>query len=129
MSQEPNFTTGRSVFYDALTGAKAITDIRFSLELKLAICMATGGSNGSPVMPERIKNPEFRSLIAYGMLLKEWSLKDVAKCTDRLEGAAALVLVNSFEKPVWGRSDAAVLGILEKLESYQQAAWEKGITL
>jgi hypothetical protein len=129
MSRESKFTTGRSVFYDSLTGAKAITDIRFSLELKLAICMATGGSNGSPVMPDRIKNPEFRSLISYGMLLKEWSLKDVAQCTDRLEGAAALVLVNSFEKPVWGWSDVAVLGAIEKLESYQEAAWEKGITL
>jgi hypothetical protein len=129
MKPSQSFTTGRSVFYDSLTGAKTITDIRFALELKLAICMATGGSNGSPVMPDRIKNPEFRSLISYGMLLKNWTLQDVARCTDRLEGAAALVLVNSFEKPVWGWSDVAVLGAIEKLEHYQNFANRSGLTL
>jgi hypothetical protein len=123
------FTTGRSVFYNPLTGSHGLTDIRFELERKLAACVATGGTNGYPIQPKRIKNPEFRSLIAYGMLLKDWTLKDLTECTDRLEGAASLTLIASLENPTWGQSDYLLLETLERMEKLQSSAWGSGRTL
>ena len=71
----------------------------------------------------------FRSLVAYGMLVKDWSLKDLTECTGRLEGAASLVLIASLEKPVWGQADYLLLETLERMEQFQNSACRSGRTL
>lgn len=129
MTAGPTFTAGRSLFYDPLTGAHRLGDIRFNLERKLAVCVATGGTNGYPIQPHRIKTPEFRSLVAYGMIFNNWSLKDLTECTDRLEAPAASILITSLEKPIWGQADYLLLETLERLEQLQSSAWGSGRAL
>ena len=124
-----SFTAGRSLFYDPLTGPHRLGDMRFELEKKLAACVATGGTNGYPIQPSRIKNPFFRSLVAYGMIFPNWSLKDLTECEGRLEGAAALVLLATLEKPVWGQADYLLLETLERMEQFQSSARGSGRTL
>jgi len=129
LTQDRNFTTGRGVFYHPETGSNRPEDIRFQLEMKLAACVAIGGTNGYPIQPHRIKNPCFRSLVAYGMIFRNWSLKDLTECADRLEGAASMVLVATLENPVWGASDYHLFDALEKFERLQNSAWRSGRTL
>jgi len=129
MTTAPSFTAGRSLFYDPRTGANRPADIRYNLEIKLAACVATGGTNGYPVQPHRIKTPEVRSLVAFGMIFSNWSEKDLTQCTDRLEGAASLVLLATLEKPIWGQADYLLLETLERLEQLQNSAWGSGIVL
>lgn len=129
MNPAPSFTSGRSLFDDPLRGPKRISEIRFELEKKLAVCVATGGTNGCPIQPRRIKNPMFRSLVAFGMLLKNWTLKDLTECTGQLEGAASLVLMASMEKPIWGASDYYLLETIERLEQFEQSARGSGVRL
>ena len=124
-----SFTAGRSLFYNPLSGSHCIGDIRFELEKKLACCVATGGTNGYPIQPHRIKNECFRSLIAYGMIFSNWSLKDLIECEGRLEGAAALVLLATLERPVWGQADYLLLDALERMEQLQSSARGSGRTL
>jgi hypothetical protein len=128
-AKSQDFTAGRSLFYDPLTGQHRLGDIRFELERKLAVCVATVGTNGYPVQPYRIKTPEFRSLVAYGMLLNRWTLKDLTKCTDRLEEAASLVLLAALDKPIWGQADYLLLEALERMEQLQSSAWGSGRAL
>jgi hypothetical protein len=71
----------------------------------------------------------FRSLVAYGMIFNNWSLKDLCECTDRLEGAASLALIASLEKPVWGQADYLLLEKLESIEQLQSSARGSGRTL
>jgi hypothetical protein len=125
----PSFTAGKSLFGDPLTGPHRLTDIRYNLECKLAACVATGGTNGYPIQPHRIKTPEFRSLVACGMIFSNWTLKDLTECTDRLEGAASLALIATLEKPVWGQADCLLLESLERMEQLQTSAWGSGRTL
>lgn len=125
----PGFTAGRSLFYDPFTGSHRIGDIRFNLEKKLAACVATGGTNGYPIQPHRIKNPQFRSLVAFGMIFTNWSIKDLTECSERLEGAASLALIASLEKPRWGQADYLLMEILERMEQLQSSAWGSGRTL
>lgn len=123
------FTAGRSLFYDPLSGQLRPGDTRFELEKKLAACVATGGTNGYPIQPHRIKNTHFRSLVRCGMIFSDWSWKDLTECTDPLKGAAAMVLSATLEKPVWGQADYLLLEILERLEQFQSSAWGSGKTL
>lgn len=129
MNPASNRTSGRSLFYDPITGQKRLGDIRFELEKKLAVCVATGGTRGYPVQPHRIKTPEFRSLVAYGMLLSNWTVKDLTECSGRLDGAASLVLIASLERPIWGQADYLLLETLERMETLQSSAWGSGRTL
>lgn len=123
------FTAGRSLFHDPLNGALRLVDMRFELEKKLAGCLAIGGSNGYPIQPSRIKNPIFRSLIAYGMIFPNWSVKDLTECDGRLEGAASLALLATLERPVWGQADYLLLEAIERMEQLQTYAWGSGRTL
>lgn len=123
------YTAGRSLFYDPLTGANRITDIRFNLEKKLAACVATGGTHGYPIQPHRVKHPAFRSLIAAGMIFQKWTLKDLTECTDRLEDAASIVLIATMENPRWGQQDYLIFEALERLEQLQLTAVGSGLTL
>ena len=123
------FTAGRSLFYDSLTGQLRPGDTRFELEKKLAACVATGGTNGYPIQPHRIKNTHFRSLVRCGMIFSDWSWKDLTECTDPLKGAAAMVLSATLEKPVWGQADYLLLETLERLEQFQSSARGGGRTL
>ena len=125
----PEFTAGHSLFHDPLTGAYRLVDIRFHLERKLAACVAIGGTNGYPILPARIKNPMFRSLVAYGTIFSNWSLRDLTECTDLLEGAASLALIASLEKPIWGQADYLLLETLERMEQLQSSAWGSNRTL
>lgn len=125
----PTFTAGRSLFYNPFTGPHCLTDIRYELEKKLAVCVATGGTNGYPVQPHRIKNSMFRSLVAYGMIFANWTIKDLTECTNRLKGAASLALIASLENPVWGQADYLLLEALERMEQLQSSAWGSGRTL
>lgn len=129
MSETLKTTLGRSLFYDALCGAYCITDIRHKLEIKLAACVATGGTNGCPILPHRVKNEAIRSLVFGGMNWMDWNLRDLLKCTGRLESAAALVLLATLEKPIWGQDDCYLLETIERLEYYQNLAWKGGLTL
>jgi hypothetical protein len=126
MNLAPSFTAGKSLFGSHQTGPHRLTDIRFELERKLAACVASGGTNGYPIQPHRIKTPEFRSLVAYGMIFDNWSLKDLTECNDRLEGAASLALLATLEKPIWGQADYLLLETLEKMEQLQNSAWRSG---
>ncbi len=128
-AKKPGFTAGRSLFYDPLTGQHRLGDLRFELERKLAACVALGGTNGYPIQPHRIKNPCFRSLVAYGMIFGNWTLKDLTECTDRLEGAASLSLIATLEEPIWGQADYLLLETLERLEQLQASAWGCGRAL
>lgn len=122
-------TLGRSLFYDPLTGSIRLGDLRFELERKLAACLVMGGSNGYPIQPHRIKNPEIRTLVYGGMNWGNWSKKDLIECTHRLEGAASLVLLATLENPVWGQADYLLFETLERMEQFQQSAWGSGRTL
>ena len=122
-------TLGRGLFQDPLTGAHRIGDIRYWLELKLAACVAMDGTNGYPIEPRRIKNDSFRSLVAYGMILKNWTVKDLLGCAHRLEGAAATVLQATLEKPIWGQGDYLLFEALERIEGLQFEALTGGNTL
>lgn len=123
------FTAGRSLFENPLTGAHCLGDIRFELERKLAACLACDGTNGYPIQPHRINNPGFRSLVAYGMILKKWSIKDLTECTGRLEGAASLALLATLDKPRWGQADYLLLEAIENIEKLQNSAVKSGLTL
>ena len=128
-SVPPGFTAGRSLFYDPLNGPHRLGDIRFELEKKLAACVATGGTNGYPIQPHRIKNPCFSSLVRCGMIFSDWSWKDLTECESPLEGAAALVLLATLERPVWGQGDYLLLETLERMEQLQSSARGSGRTL
>jgi hypothetical protein len=129
MNPASTFTAGRSLFHDSLTGPYCLADIRDKLETKLAACMAMGKTSGYPIQPHRVKNPGFRSLVSYGMIFPNWSIKDLTECNDRLEGPAALALLATLEKPVWGQADYLLFETIEKMENLQQSAWRSGRTL
>lgn len=123
-------TLGSSLVMDPRIGFHRINDIRFNLEIKLAACLANGsGTNGCPIQPHRIHHPAIRSLVSYGMIFPDWSMKDLTECTDRLEGAAAMALIATLEDPVWGADDYHLFSAIERMEQLQQSAWRSGRTL
>ena len=122
-------TTGRGIFHDALFGARTPGDIRFELEKKLAACLVTGGTNGFPIEPHRIKTPTFRSLVTYAMVFKSWTIADLVSCTGEIEAAASAVLLATLDNPVWGQSDYILLDAIERIESIQQSALKGGLAL
>ncbi len=129
MNPASTFTTGRSVFYDPLTGAKRLGDMRFEMEKKLVACLATGGTHGYPLLPHRITNAHFRSLALEGMSKTGWSVSDLTKYGGNLDGAAALALIATLEKPTWGQSDFLVWEAIERMEQLQESAWRSGLAL
>ena len=122
-------TLGRSLFVDPLCGALSLGDIRQQLEIKLSACLICGGTNGCPIMPDRVKNPHLRSLIAAGMILQNWSNQDLVQCTGILEGAAVITLLATLENPTWGQADYQLFRTLEQLERLQAQALTGGRTL
>lgn len=123
------FTTGKSVFYGPRGYGNSVSEIRHALEIKLAACLAAGGTNGCPVQPHRIKDVHLRQIIAAAMLCKEWNPKDLTECTGPLQGPATTVLLATLDRPIWGASDYHILAMVEKLESFKNAAWKGGMTL
>jgi hypothetical protein len=105
--------------------------MRNQLEIKLAACLATGGINGHPIQPHRVKNPKLRAIIAAGMLCKGkgWSVKDLLECHGGLDGASTLALMATSEKPIWGASDYYLFDVLETLEEMQSLAYGGGRAL
>jgi hypothetical protein len=121
-------TLGRSLFHDALFEALTIGDTRFELEKKLVACLATGGTNGNPVLPHRIKNRHFRSLTLRGMK-PSWSIKNLLEINDECQPAAEMALVATLEKPVWGHHDVRLLECVECYENLRGLAIRGGRTL
>lgn len=122
-------TLGWSIFSDGICGARPLPDIRNQIELKLAACLATGGTDGFPITPDRIRNPLFRQLVGAGMSLKGWNVKDLAGCTGRLAIPAEGVLIATLEEPVWGEDDAVLFRLLESIESLEIKSTKGGRTL
>lgn len=122
----PASTLGWSLFYCPSGGASSLGGIRQRLELKLAACLATGGTNGFPVMPDRIKNPQLQTLIGAALSFRNWSIQDLIDCSGILEGPAASVLLATLDKPIWGSDDFHLFHWLERMEQLEAAAWKSG---
>lgn len=129
LENKPQTTLGFSLFVDPLAGSGTVSEIRQRLELKYCAAMATGGANGFPLDPRRIRDTRLRTLAAAGMTLRNWTPQDLVRCTGNLEGHAASVLITTLEKPIWGPEDFNLMNLLERLEAAQARALGGGLMI
>lgn len=126
---ENKTTLGWCIFNDGIYGARPLIDIRNQIEVKLAACLAMGGTNGFPISPDRIRNPFFRQIVSAGMSAKGWNVKDLAGCVGRLAIPTETVLIATLEEPVWGEDDAVLFRLLESIEGLEVKSTNGGRTL
>ncbi len=94
---------------------------RRRLETKYAACLATGGSKGFPLSVDRILDPKLRALAGAGMTFKNWSIKDLAECTDDLADTAVAVIETALLHPEWTAAD------FREFARIEEAEWERGM--
>jgi hypothetical protein len=120
---------GWSLFGGSEEGTQTPSGIRQRLEIKYCACLVLGGHNRRPLDPERIHNPQLKTLAGAAMTLRDFTIQDLTQCTGRLGEVAGSVLLATLERPVWNDDDLRLMAVLEQLEALQRRAMRGGKTL